>query len=70
MKNNNIKELLSAFQTFVFENELRLEKVAADLKVVPATIAKILNEQTTCPHPRTRYKIKKYLEENGVSVDA
>lgn len=68
MKNNKISELLSTFQNFIFENDLRLENVAKDLEVHATTIAKIINEDTTRPHPRTRYKIKKYLKKNGISV--
>jgi len=69
MKNSNIKELLSKFQTFVYEHNLTLETVAKNLEITHVTVARILNGDTIRPHPRTRYKIEKYLERNGVSID-
>lgn len=68
MKNTNIKELISRFQNFVYEHDLTLEVIAKDLGTTHVTIARILNEDTLRPHPRTLYKIKKYLEENGVRI--
>lgn len=64
MKNNNIILLIARFQNFVYQHDLTLEKIAKDLGVTHVTIARILNGDTRRPHPRTRYKIKKYLEEN------
>lgn len=70
MGNNNIKSLIARFQKFVYEHDLTLEKVAKDLGLTHVTIARILNGDTLRPHPRTRYKIKKYLEGNGTRLDS
>lgn len=57
------KQLIDAFQKYVYERNLTLRQVATLLVMSQAAISRILNGTTSRPHPRTLYKIKKILGE-------
>lgn len=63
MKNSDIIQLIDRFKKFVLERDLTLHQVAILLKISHTTVAKILNGNTSKPHPRTLYKIEKLLGE-------
>jgi len=46
------------------ENDLRLQEISLDIGVSVGTLSKFLSDKTN-PNERTRYKIEKYLKENG-----
>lgn len=59
--NNDIQELILKFKTFILERDLTLHQIAIFLKMSHSAVAGILNGNTSKPHPRTLYKIKKLI---------
>ena len=60
-----IRQYLSQYR---IKNDVRLEKMSSDIGISVGSLWKFLNEAVK-PNERTKYKIEKYLEENGVSID-
>ena len=62
-RKNNIKELIARFKNFILERDLTLQQIAIYLKMSHSAVADILNGNTSKPHERTLYKIKKFMGE-------
>lgn len=62
--------IIEKFHKFVYDNNLTLEVVGAEIPLNPSTVARILNGDTPNPHPRTLHKLKEYLRKKGVSTNA
>jgi transcriptional regulator with XRE-family HTH domain len=63
MENIDTNQLLDRFQNFCLERDLTLQQIALILKVSHSTVGDILKHKTTRPHPRTLYKIRKFMGE-------
>lgn len=63
MANKDISQLIIRFKEFILERDLTLQQVAIFLKMSHSAIAYILNGNTSKPHERTLYKIKKLIGE-------
>jgi len=63
MKNPTTRLLLIKFKEFILERDYTLQQVGVFLKMSHSAIADILNGNTSKPHERTLYKIKKFMGE-------
>lgn len=60
---NEIKELITKFKNFILERDYTLQQIGIFLKMSHSAVADILNGNTSKPHNRTLYKIKKFMGE-------
>jgi len=63
MKDTDIRHLIAKFKEFILERDLTLQQIAIYLKMSHSAVADILNGNTSKPHERTLYKIKKLMGE-------
>jgi transcriptional regulator with XRE-family HTH domain len=63
MQDTDIRLLIARFKEFILERDLTLQQIAIYLKMSHSAVADILKGNTSKPHERTLYKIKKLLGE-------